>query len=161
MVLTPHALIGAAIYTFIPNPLIGLPLAFLSHFLADWIPHNHYHSKTSENGEFAISFNNFLKVGADFAIGMALCSVIAWQHQNILFILAGFLAMFPDALSFFELLYKKYSLPAKKFVLPPLQSIRKFHLAIHAKEDPRKIPFMLLQPTIAITSLLIGLWRYS
>lgn len=159
--LTPHALIGAAIYTFIPNPWIGLPLAFLSHFVADWIPHNHYHSKTSENGEFATSCNNFLKVGTDFAIGIILCAFIAWRHQNILFILAGFGAMFPDALSFFELLYKKYSLPAKKIFLPPLTYIRMFHLWIHAKEDPRRISLVLLQPTITLISFLIGLWRYS
>lgn len=161
MILTPHALIGAAIYTLIPNPWIGIPLAFISHFAADWIPHNHYHSKASENGEFALSINNFLKVGIDFTIAIALCSIITWRHQNILFILAGFLAMFPDALSFFELLCKKYPLPAKKIILPPLQFIRKFHLAIHAKKDPQRIAFILLQPTIALVSFLIGLSHYS
>lgn len=35
----PHTVIGAAIGTKIPNPLISIPLAFISHFLLDLIPH--------------------------------------------------------------------------------------------------------------------------
>lgn len=34
-----HALIGAAIASKIPNPYIGLSLAFFGHFVADLIPH--------------------------------------------------------------------------------------------------------------------------
>lgn len=39
MTATAHALIGASIATRIANPLIGIPLAILSHFIADLIPH--------------------------------------------------------------------------------------------------------------------------
>jgi len=35
----PHTLVGATIATKIPNPLISIPLAFLSHFVLDLIPH--------------------------------------------------------------------------------------------------------------------------
>lgn len=35
----PHTIIGAAIATKIPNPLISIPLAFLSHIPLDLIPH--------------------------------------------------------------------------------------------------------------------------
>lgn len=35
----PHTIVGAAIATKIPNPWIALPLAFLSHFPLDLIPH--------------------------------------------------------------------------------------------------------------------------
>lgn len=34
-----HALIGATVAYTIPNPSLGLPLAFFSHFIADIIPH--------------------------------------------------------------------------------------------------------------------------
>lgn len=34
-----HTAVGATIATKIPNPLIAIPLAFLSHFLFDFIPH--------------------------------------------------------------------------------------------------------------------------
>lgn len=39
MTATAHALIGASIAARFTNPIIGIPLAFISHFLADLIPH--------------------------------------------------------------------------------------------------------------------------
>ena len=39
MTATAHALIGASLAVKIVNPYIGLPLALISHFIADLIPH--------------------------------------------------------------------------------------------------------------------------
>lgn len=39
MLYTPHFLTGAAILKIVPNPMAGLPLAFLSHILLDLLPH--------------------------------------------------------------------------------------------------------------------------
>lgn len=39
MTATAHALIGAGLAAKIANPALGIPLAILSHFLADLIPH--------------------------------------------------------------------------------------------------------------------------
>lgn len=39
MTATAHALIGASIATKIANPYVGIPLAILSHFIADLVPH--------------------------------------------------------------------------------------------------------------------------
>jgi hypothetical protein len=39
MLETPHGLVGMVIAAIVPNPLIGLPLAFLSHFVVDMLPH--------------------------------------------------------------------------------------------------------------------------
>lgn len=39
MTATGHALIGAAIGSQITNPLISIPLSFLSHFACDKVPH--------------------------------------------------------------------------------------------------------------------------
>lgn len=39
MTATAHALIGASLAVKIANPVIGIPLAILSHFVADLIPH--------------------------------------------------------------------------------------------------------------------------
>ena len=39
MTATAHALIGASIAARVVNPIIGIPLAFFSHFLADLVPH--------------------------------------------------------------------------------------------------------------------------
>lgn len=158
MVLTPHALIGTAMYALIPHPWIGLPLAFLSHFAADWIPHNHYHTEDSQTREFAFTFSNFLKVVMDFSLGLALASFIAWRHDNILFIGAGFLAMFPDGLSFIRriLAEQRFSGAFQKILLYPLTLLERFHRRIHAKEDPSNPVLALLQPLAAIGAFLIG-----
>src|SRR3990167_10267054 len=39
MTATGHALVGAAIGTQTPTPILGLTLSFLSHFVFDKLPH--------------------------------------------------------------------------------------------------------------------------
>lgn len=39
MLLTPHTAVGIAIGAAVHNPVLAIPLAFLSHFGLDWIPH--------------------------------------------------------------------------------------------------------------------------
>ena len=39
MLLTPHTAAGIAIGAAVHNPILAIPLAFLSHFGLDWIPH--------------------------------------------------------------------------------------------------------------------------
>ncbi len=39
MTATAHALVSAAIAASIPNPMLSIPLAFVSHFVLDTIPH--------------------------------------------------------------------------------------------------------------------------
>ena len=39
MTATAHALIGASIAVKVVNPILGIPLAIISHFIADLIPH--------------------------------------------------------------------------------------------------------------------------
>lgn len=39
MTATAHALIGASIATKIANPILGITIAIISHFIADLIPH--------------------------------------------------------------------------------------------------------------------------
>jgi hypothetical protein len=39
VLLTPHVAVGIAIGAALPNPVISVPLAFLSHYLLDMVPH--------------------------------------------------------------------------------------------------------------------------
>lgn len=39
MTATAHALIGASLAVNFTNPIVGIPLAIISHFLADLVPH--------------------------------------------------------------------------------------------------------------------------
>lgn len=52
MLETPHVVLGAAIATKIPNPFIAIPLAFVSHFVLDKVPHwnPHLYTETQKSG---------------------------------------------------------------------------------------------------------------
>lgn len=49
MLETPHVIVGAAIATKIPNPLISIPLVLASHFVLDMVPHWNPHLNTEKN----------------------------------------------------------------------------------------------------------------
>lgn len=46
MLEAPHILVGIAIATKIPNPILAIPLAFGSHFVLDMLPHWNPHLNT-------------------------------------------------------------------------------------------------------------------
>ena len=104
MIITPHFLVGAAIATNIPNPILGLPLAFLSHFFLDFIPHRDYpafqkiSAREGRKGPlakfFRESLTGFLKVTAAFSI--AFSTVLFFADNMTLAAIGGFLAISPD-----------------------------------------------------------------
>ena len=53
MLETPHVVVGAAIATKFPNPLIAIPLSFLSHFALERVPHwnPHLNTETQKYGK--------------------------------------------------------------------------------------------------------------
>jgi hypothetical protein len=53
MLETPHVIVGAAIASKIPNPYIAIPMAFLSHFVLEKVPHwnPHLNSETEKFGK--------------------------------------------------------------------------------------------------------------
>lgn len=53
MLETPHVIIGAAIATKVGNPLLALPLAFMSHFVLEKVPHwnPHLNTETKKYGK--------------------------------------------------------------------------------------------------------------
>jgi hypothetical protein len=46
MLETPHVIVGAAIATKLGNPLLAFPLAFMSHFVLEKVPHWNPHLNT-------------------------------------------------------------------------------------------------------------------
>ncbi len=90
MTATNHVLAGAIIVAFIDKPLIALPLAFLSHFVLDMIPH--FGWKGDKNG-------NFLYIlAADMAIASSiLISIFVLQPPHWQWLIAGgVIASSPD-----------------------------------------------------------------
>lgn len=101
MILSVHLIIGAAIANKIHNKFIAYPLAFLSHFVLDMIPHHDYDATGHFHGWKSLKFWLFiLKVELDFAIGLWLILLIAGNQNNFTQILIGaFLGTLPDLLS--------------------------------------------------------------
>lgn len=89
MTATNHYLTGVAIATIVPNPIIALPLAFISHFILDVLPHfgdKDYRQKLPK-------FYWIWRI--DFVI---LCGFLIWTFMSLpwWFMLAGFLGTSPD-----------------------------------------------------------------
>jgi len=97
----PHTLVGITIATKIPNPFISLPLAFLSGFLLDMLPHWNPHLYTEMNHDGKVSRRSTLICFADSGIALIFGLYFAlrfwpdWPRAAI--ILAGwFFAALPD-----------------------------------------------------------------
>lgn len=133
MVLTPHILAGAVVAVKIQNPAIGLPLAFLSHFLLDALPHREY----SIAGLTRPKSRNFAKsagkVLVDASLGLGLVVFAAPSDINFLY-LAGamILAVLPDFFQFLTLIKPRY-----------LKKFNYWHCdVIHIKPKPQSRAFL-------------------
>ena len=104
MLYTPHFLTGAVILKYIPNPVMGLPLAVLSHFLLDLTPHNDFGlrpgitpkefwqtEKKSRNLIVAALFFDYFLCAAVFIW-------ILFSFRSYLLLLGGIAGVLPDAL---------------------------------------------------------------
>ena len=93
----PHTLVGAAIATVIPDPRISLPLALLSHFITDYVPHWNPHLNTELKTKLEIYARSKIIVMADAGLALMFGTYIAATSGNFLIIMAAcFLAVLPD-----------------------------------------------------------------
>lgn len=91
MLMTTHAVIGAATVSAIPNPYLYIPLAFSSHFFLDAIPHYDPHViKISKNKKFI----SLMLVDLFSAIVMSVALIC--YTQNIYLLIGIFLATIMD-----------------------------------------------------------------
>jgi len=105
MLLTPHTLVGVAIATNISNPYIAIPIAFISHFLGDKVPHWDFYSNTKKEervkGWRPLAVMGDLAVGV--AVGVAYTTYFLWVKQDLSLALVTFIcgiaSVLPDALS--------------------------------------------------------------
>ncbi len=93
MTATAHALVSAAIAAAIPNPSLALPLAFVSHFVMDAVPHwdfgTNWRTRTkTKTGAVAI---------ADTLLGFSLAYFLfAGKAEGSLLIAAMIMGNLPD-----------------------------------------------------------------
>ena len=72
MTATAHALIGASIASRIVNPAVGIPLAIISHFAADLVPH--WDAGTNHKQKSAMRLK--LEATVDVLVGFTLVFLI-------------------------------------------------------------------------------------
>lgn len=72
MTATAHALIGASLALKISNPLIGFPLAILSHVIADLVPH--WDAATNHRKKTALRLK--LEAAADVILGFFIVFIL-------------------------------------------------------------------------------------
>ncbi len=94
MLETPHVALGAAIAVAIPNPLISIPLAFLSHFVLDMTPHWNPHLNTETKKYGHLTKQTLFIIGVDLAAALLLTFYLGNRNLNIY--MASFAAILPD-----------------------------------------------------------------
>ena len=103
MLLIPHTVVAVAIATVFKEPKFVLPLALLSHFIIDSIPHWDFLSGELQKKEFTgVRGKNLLFILVDFFVALNLGLFFVWRAlpdvtlaATILF--AAALANLPDA----------------------------------------------------------------
>ncbi len=81
----PHAIIGVTIATKTGNPLIAFPLAFLSNFVLDFLPHWNPHLFTEVNQKGKISSRSLKIVLFDSSLALILGLFLAFRFYPDLF----------------------------------------------------------------------------
>ncbi len=124
-----HAITGAIIGLTITNP-IALPLAFMSHYALDVIPHHGYDKPPRS---FAV-FKIILIV--DILLCIALVAVLGIRHPSYwwLAVLCAFLAATPDLMWVGD--FKKKLIVKSKEDLAKRHAIVRFHFLIQWFERP-------------------------
>lgn len=148
----PHALVGAAIATKIPNPFISIPLAFLSHLLLDFIPHwnpglytetKKYGKPTKQSTWIVIGDTTLSLIG-----GLSLASLVLPNVKHtITIVLACFAAVLLDVIEgpYFFLNLRH----------PLLKKIIEFQ---HRYQGRAKlIPGLAIQGVVAVLGIVVAL----
>jgi hypothetical protein len=144
-----HAVVGMGIALVLP-PTIGLPAAFLSHYVLDMLPHYGIPGNEGYKALFRHK-TTFVMVAADI-VGLAILAILASSQSWYVFV-AIILALLPDIMwpyryFLFERINKK----------PPKEDpLTHFHIWIQWCE--RKWGVFLEIPLATI--LIIGVWKLT
>lgn len=141
MTATNHALTGAAIATIIKQPLLAVPLAFVSHFVCDALPHFGLGLQFGSKKMW-----RYLQAEAFAMTTIGIFLLIAGTQQTVwLLMLCGFAAMSPDLAWYF---YGKKGVQGNPEKMGP---ISRFHARIQWSETKWGIVPELFWAIVMIT----------
>jgi hypothetical protein len=148
MTATNHALTGAIIGLAVTNPFIALPLAFMSHFLLDILPHFGY--KGNKGFQEALRHRNskILPI-VELALFVIILVLLLRSSVSMWVYLCALLAVLPDFGGVWNYLaYEKHGKKQNKFLY--YFHIR-FHRPIQRYERPWGIYIEIIYFLIALT----------
>lgn len=122
MTATAHALIGGAIAASLQNPTIGLPLAALSHPIADMIPHWDFGWGWKKKNKFIL----FVQSSLDLIFGIVVTLLFFGKTTEMVYLLS---AIFLSVV--WDLFLMPYLLFGWKF--PPFSAFYNFQHDINGK----------------------------
>ncbi len=96
MTMINHALTGTAIGLLVGQPWLAPPLALVSHFICDAIPH--YGSATPDKTIKTTAFRNYLIAEVSLCVGLVSILAITQPAHWFLAAICAFLAASPDML---------------------------------------------------------------
>ena len=94
-----HTLVGILIALGLKNPLWIIPIAFLSHFLIDAIPHwDGFFDRIDFEKNYKVKIKKGDKIirGADFIVSLLLVGYFTFQTYSYLIFLGAFFSLLPD-----------------------------------------------------------------
>ena len=158
MVLTTHAVAGAAVATLVPShPVLGFALGFGSHFVLDSVPHWEYPVFSMKGGKSPLDndmlinkafVGDLIRIGIDGMLGITLALFFLgtiYHHSFFIIILGAIAGMLPDALQFVYFKWRH----------EPLVSLQKFHIWVHPKLSLHNKPFIGVLSQIVFIFLII------
>ncbi len=91
MTATGHALIGLALAAQIPNPMIGIPVAIISHIAADAFPHWDTGTTMHKKSKRTFVIQSFIDLGISFLLPLFLLFYL-FPETNIFYAFVMILA---------------------------------------------------------------------
>ena len=157
MILSTHAIVGAAIASFLPShPTTAFVLGFASHFVLDAIPHWDYPIRSgSVNPRIGASvtfdralLRDVVVIGSDGLLGILGALLLFASPDGLWSILLGaFGAMLPDPLQTIHA-----HLPHE-----PLRTLQRFHRWIHTNKEIKNDIILGVGSQIALVAVMVGL----
>lgn len=96
MTATAHAVIGASIAKVLPNPYLGLPLALISHFIVDKIPHWDPMTDKAKKTKRLIWIETLTDVAVSFILVAILANFFWTKISPSYLFLSAFVSQLPD-----------------------------------------------------------------
>ena len=137
MTATNHFLIGVSISLVVKQPLLALPLAFVSHLVADAMPH--YGGNAP--------FSQIKKVWMLDAFLLSIVLLGTWYYFGVYNVLVGFIATSPDLVWVYRFLFQE---KAGKLPKKPKSGFNKFHADVQKYEKHYNWPFEILYAALSL-----------